>query len=192
VEPVKQPEADRDQVAAILRGLDDRSRDITGLIPTPQPQRQAQAAAREKGGMDVEAPSREAAQRPSYEVAIPRQQVELRLERSRLVNFVLAGRDKLAGLAGRLEQAFGVFRDRQQIRVEIQQPEKPARDPGREIAAAADPWAAMIELGRKIREQREAEAAKHPQPEKDQAREDRGRSLFPDYSRGRERKGPGF
>jgi hypothetical protein len=46
--------------------------------------------------------------------------------------------------------------------------------------------AAMIKLGRKMREQREAESAKHPRPEKG-----RGRSMFPDYSRGRERKGRG-
>ncbi len=224
-------------VAAILRGLDDRARDITGLISTPQPerveqldplaerrawaerlrgldqaeqtaqrdpvadrqawaerlrgfeaaperapepQREAQAQAWGRERTDVAGQEREATQRPSYEAPGPEKSAaqEIEAERSRLARIIEAGRERLAAVADRLEQAFQAFRDRQQIRVADQQPEQAS-------AAERDPWAEILTGGRKPWQ---------PAPEKpqEQEREDRGRSMFPDYSRGRERKGPGF
>ena len=89
--------------------------------PTPEPMpwgrllralaeadaRQAQGPTPEMGGMNTPAPEPEAAQRPSCEAepepATPR--------RDRLVEIVAAARAKLAGLAERLDVAFGRVRD---------------------------------------------------------------------------------
>ena len=179
----------------------DREREITPPILTPRPEREAAKPEQEKLVMEVAAQVSEATQRPSYEAAEPtptREPVEIRLEPSRLAQIVTAARDRLASLAGRLEQAFTAVlhrhQDREPIQLpeppKIQQPEKPAADlrPERQAhAAERDPWEDLMERGRKEREARPAEPRR-------EAERDTGRSLWEDWSQGRERKprGPGW
>ena len=155
------------------------------LKRTQEPQREAEAQERDLGGMEVAAPFREAIQRPSYEVAVREpepQQIELRLERSRLAQIITAGRDRLAALAGRLEQAFQMVRQRHEDREPIRIPDPPEiPQQERTPAVKRDPWEILNEPHRSP-----------PPQEQEREKEDRGRSLWTDYSRGRERKGPGF
>ncbi len=188
------PLAERRAWAERLRGFQAEPQ------PVQEPQREAQAQERELPGAGVAEASPKATQQASYEVEQerkPPQSVELERERSRLEKIIEAGRERLASLAGRLEQAFQAMRqrhqDRQPIQVpdppQIQQPGKPAADLRQEKqspAAERDPWAEAMERGRK-----EREARSPPQRELER---DTGRSLWDDWSQGRERKprGPGW
>ena len=142
-------------VAAILRGLDDQARDVIGLVPTPEPAREAKAQEPALGGIEGAAPSQEATQQPCYGVEIPepvREPVEIRFEPSRLVEIVTAARDCLASLAGRLEQAFQAVRQRHQVHDNWQQQiplrENPRADlraePQQHAPSAYDRLAALL------------------------------------------------
>ncbi len=97
------------QIAAEQLHQVEHEREIIALIPTSQPEPEATRPEPEKRRMEVAAQVPQAIQRSSYEVekAEPtREPIEIRLEPSRLAQIVTAARDRLASLAGRLEQAF--------------------------------------------------------------------------------------